>query len=297
MPENSKMWEEVIPSRLRVLSTYTKRVYNWNRNSTPFLSGDLFADQSDLSIFGPNFRVRNSFRKEISNATVIFCPSEKLQTLFDVFGEKIRAKVILCSNSDFEFHKLPKSIPPSVKQLFLQNSFISDNELVTTLPIGIENIRWGMNGFPRLMTSSIPWNQRINKVLVGPFGLTHPLRYQVRDELILDSDSIEFVDHRYSPNAYSKLMQTFRYVAAVRGNGVDTHRHWEALYRGVIPIVLRDEWTANLSALKLPFLEVSSWNIEELKVILEMGVDRTFSPKELPALWWPYWKDLINSYL
>jgi hypothetical protein len=147
------------------------------------------------------------------------------------------------------------------------------------------------------MTASTLWNHRINKVLVGPFGLTHHLRDQIRQDFHNSIDPIEFIDRRYSPDVYSKLMQSYRYVAAVRGNGVDTHRHWEALYRGVIPIVMSDQWTAGLSELKLPFLEISSWNIEELKTLTGTDIDRTFNPKKLPSLWWPYWKELINSYL
>jgi hypothetical protein len=228
---------------------------------------------------------------------VIFCPSDKLQKLFDDYAGKISAKVILCSNSDFEFHALPSNIPYSVRQLFLQNSFISNHDLVTTLPIGIENIRWGINGFPKFMNNHTLWGQRTNKILVGPLGLTHQLRYQVRQDFHLSIDPIEFIDRRYSPSVYSKLMQSYRYVAAVRGNGVDTHRHWEALYRGVIPIVMSDQWTAGLSELKLPFLEVTSWNTKELKTLTGMNIDRTFDPKKLPSLWWPFWKELINSYL
>lgn len=48
------------------------------------------------------------------------------------------------------------------------------------------------------------------------------------------------------------------YVLCPRGNGIDTHRLWETLYMGSIPIVIRDiahsDWT------DLPILFVNSWD-------------------------------------
>ena len=88
-----------------------------------------------------------------------------------------------------------------------------------------------------------------------------------------------------------------RYVAAVRGNGVDTHRHWETLYRGGIPIIVEDAWSAGIDTLNLPFLKVDAWSTDQLQGFIRKGWDLGFSPEKIPALWWPYWKKLIGSYL
>jgi hypothetical protein len=86
-------------------------------------------------------------------------------------------------------------------------------------------------------------------------------------------------------------------VAAVRGNGVDTHRHWETLYRGGIPVIMKDEWSVGISGLKLPFIEIGEWNSGELKNILLNTEDLSFNPENVEELWWPFWKNLIASYL
>jgi hypothetical protein len=290
-------WEEKRPSRLKVLHTYSKRLIRWRRNSYPYLSGDLFSDMSDASVYPPRFRGRQPKLSEIRSAKVIFCPSDKLSIFLDEYYKEISAKVIVCGNSDYEFFELPSKIPPSINQLFLQNSFVSDNSLVTTLPIGIENFRWGVNGNPKNLSPGRSWVQRDNKILIGPFGLTHPIRNEIRNDFLTPSEGIDFISNRTEPAEYARLSREVRYVAAVRGNGIDTHRHWETLYRGGIPIIMKDEWSSGLNQLQLPFLEVVAWSPENLRRIIRNEKDRGFSPEKMPALWWPYWKKLIASYL
>ena len=293
----SEIWEERRPSRVKVLHTYTKRAVRWRRNSFPYISGDLFSDRSDISVYPPKYRGKQPRVSEIKSASVIFCPSDRLDNFFESYHDVISAKVIICGNSDYEFHVLPSNIPKSVRQIFLQNSFISDHPLVTTLPIGIENFRWGVNGNPKNLLPGGSWIQRRNEVLIGPFGLTHPVRVEVRSNFLQPSYGIRFISNRMEPTDYAKIAMETRYVAAVRGNGVDTHRHWETLYRGGIPIIIEDAWSMGIERLKLPFIKVDSWSFDQLKAVVENERDLSFDPKKTGALWWPYWKDLIASYL
>ncbi len=57
---------------------------------------------------------------------------------------------------------------------------------------------------------------------------------------------------------FLREIRNHRFVLCPRGNGIDTHRLWETLYMGSIPIVFRDiahsDWT------DLPILFVDSWD-------------------------------------
>jgi hypothetical protein len=252
---------------------------------------------ADISVYPPKYRGKQPDLAEIRSAKVIFCPSDKLERFIEEFYSEISAKVIVCGNSDFEFKNLPPRIPPSIRQLFLQNSFISNHSLVTTLPIGIENFRWGVNGNPKNLSVGRNWLERENEVLIGPFGLTHPIRAAVRKEFLRPMEGVHFVLNRMEPNEYAKLSSEIRYVAAVRGNGVDTHRHWETLYRGGIPIVMEDGWSIGIDHLKLPLIKIAAWTPDQLFEVIKNDLDLGFAPEKIPALWWPYWKNLIASYL
>ena len=68
---------------------------------------------------------------------------------------------------------------------------------------------------------------------------------------------------------YVNELTTYRFCLCIRGNGIDTHRFWESLYLGVIPVVVVNEDTncklfiENLKKSNIPFHEVAS--IDEIK--------------------------------
>jgi hypothetical protein len=249
-------------------------------------------------MYPPRFRGSQPTLKAISEARVIFCPSNRLNEFLEDYNSYINASVIICGNSDFEFHQLPKPLPASVKQLFLQNSFISENPLISTLPIGIENFRWGVNGNPKFMKSDITFMDRKAEVLIGPFGLTHPIRYEIKEKFSGGGISgASLLAERCGPREYSEIASKYRFVGAVRGNGVDTHRLWETLYRGSIPLIQNDEWAMGLRGLNLPIIEIDNWEEREILEIAKSPIDRGFDAEKIEALWWPFWKKLISTYL
>jgi len=276
-----------------VLWVYIRRVLRWRRNSYPFLTGDAFADFADFEVYPPKFRKKTPSIERIKNAGVLFCDSSMLQDFLNNYGDLISAKVIISGNSDFEFHSELLNIPKTVRAVFLQNSFISDNKMIFTLPIGIENFRWGVNGHPRLMRT-MSTAQKLNKILAGPFGNTHPERNKVLEKLSEVESGVNILNERISPRKLARLMVNYRYVAAVRGNGVDTHRLWEALYRGAVPIIKRDDWSKSLHFLDLPIIEILDWDSRQLSTIVAKHDYKFFDPSEIEALWMPYWEEKIR---
>jgi hypothetical protein len=284
------------PSRIYVLSVYIKRILRWRRDSSPYLSGDAFAEIADVVIGGPKWRVKNPTPAEISGAKIIYCRSDLLQNFLDTVQVQINAKIIIAGNSDHEFHKQLDNVPDSVSTLFLQNSFISDNKRIFTLPIGIENFRFGVNGHPRLMRSNLKLSSKRRIILFGPFSNTHPLRLEILKRFSLAEGPWEILKGRWSPRNYAKVSRDFKWVASVRGNGIDTHRLWETLYRGSIPVVFHDNWSDSLSYLGLPIILVESWEPKAAREIVLNDLYKTVSsPKQFEALWMPYWRDLIQK--
>ena len=290
-------WSESRPSRLKVAKVYFQRALNSVGNSSPYLSGDLFADNCDIAIGSEGLRRRPISDKSIKSASVIYCRSDLLESFFEENFKIITAKVVIAGNSDREFHAYPERIPPSVRHLFLQNSFVSNSARTTAIPIGIENKRWAVNGVKSFMSSTIPWNERSNAIMVGPFGLTHPIRVGIEKTFSkLSLSEIAFYPNRLEPIDYARIAGGYKFVAAVRGNGVDTHRHWESIYRGSKIIVQRDNWSINFENLELPIIYVDEWTADEVREALKN--DSPYKdPKDLPTLWWPYWYEQIRKFL
>lgn len=285
------------PSRFYVAKVYFNRFVRWRRNSSPFISGDAFADLSDFVYKTPRFRRFKRQQIPIENAKIIFCRSEDLAEMIRLYGERITARVIICGNSDFEFHTVPEGIPKSVRALFLQNSFISNEINIFTIPIGLENLRWGVNGHPKLL-KRVRHNSVKNEILFGPFGNTHAIRSKILEDFCHSQGPWSVVPStRIGARKYSKIARTYRYIAAVRGNGVDTHRLWESLYRGIYPIILRDTWSESLHRLCLPIKEISLWSNSEIRKTFDSLPKSAFDPRQFETLWMPFWEREIYRFL
>jgi len=72
-----------------------------------------------------------------------------------------------------------------------------------------------------------------------------------------------------------------------RGNGIDTHRFWECLYRGVVPIVKDSQWVKSIGYLNLNFRVVNEWNESELIKIVNDDKSNLCTVSD--ELWISYW--------
>lgn len=64
-----------------------------------------------------------------------------------------------------------------------------------------------------------------------------------------------------TPECNIQRLREYKYCICPQGNGIDTHRLWEALYLGVVPILLRNTFTENIQkTMHLPLILLDSWN-------------------------------------
>lgn len=272
----------------RNVPRYLRRCHLRHRNSSPFLSGDLFADNADVQVYGPKNRVKQPSLQMVSEARVIFCPSHYFERFLDEYSGAINARVLILGNSDRDFEFIDRSIlPRSVKKVFAQNLLAPDKH-ARVLPIGLENLRLGTNGLTKFYRDVELVMSKENKVLVGPLSMTHPERYFYNEPGLDELVNLFVLRGRVSPKKYAEIARRFSYIASPRGNGMDTHRFWESLYHGSYPVVLRSGWSEQVRNLKLPVVEIDSW--EDLGAIKLDFVSRAFEPSRLEPLWWNYWQ-------
>ena len=165
--------QKKIAAKVRV----NRKIYK-RRTNHPYISGDGIAQLCDLSFFSP---IRNNNFPSVSQirtATSVFCPSDRLEEMFDYCGENFKAKVVIAGNSDRDFFEPVFKIPESVNQIYLQNSHL-DLKQYRTLPIGVENLRLGKNGFTDLFDSKLVHVSKKDAILVGPFSPTHSERLEL----------------------------------------------------------------------------------------------------------------------
>lgn len=278
----------------RNIPRYGKRLYYYGKNNGPFLSGDLFADTADIQMYPPRLRNLQPSKKRVSAAQVIFCPSDELERFFEEYSGSINARVLILGNGDRDFDYFDESLlPTSVKKVLVQNLH-NEGARSSLLPIGIENLRLGTNGLRKYFNASYVESAKQEKILIGPFSMTHPDRAFFNDPALDLSDRFTVLRGRISPREYAETSSKFRFVAAPRGNGIDTHRFWEALYRGSYPVVNRNNWSSQVKKLKIPLFEIDSWDEHSFHSL--PGQNKDINPKDIPALWWPFWEALIKDH-
>lgn len=288
----TRFFSEFLQKVENILSTPMSRALR-RRHDPIRLSGSGFAHQADAVAYGPHL---SSTPDEIRRARVVFVKADRIEEFLTDYGRTISPKVLILGNADREWSQFNLNLPNSVRRVFLQNSLMPDDQLFRTLPIGIENLHHGKNGLPHLFTSGLASKSKQKTLLVGPFGETHPVRRQINETDYLDHEEITHFVGRMSSMEIALCSANYKFIAAPRGNGIDTHRFWESLYRGSIPVVESSVWVDNIESLGIPLLRTSGWSGAQLLSAIR-GADCVFDPRAVPALWWDYWKRAIREAL
>jgi len=263
-----------------------------NSISSPFISGGALASVCDFVINKESDL--DAFVRHDRSSHIVFCRSDlahELSRLSLINGPR---RTLIAGNSDHDFTALTQLPHNGFESFYLQNSLISNGKNIFTLPIGIENLSIGINGLPNNLKVTKDWNSRSTKVMVGPFSPTHTEREELLKVAERETKVFEVINVPLSPKRFAQEMNEYKFVACPRGNGIDTHRFWEALYRGSVPIVIASKWSKSLKYLDLPLIEVSNWAEagNAIKEFANQSPPRL--PGELKSLWLPYWKNLLN---
>ena len=100
-----------------------------------------------------------------------------------------------------------------------------------------------------------------NNIYININPSTFPYRKTVLDA-IEKSNNYTIVSKPKPFNEYLQELSTYRFCLCIRGNGLDTHRFWECLYFGVIPVIINNKSTNMtnfvhyLHDLNIPFIEI-----------------------------------------
>jgi len=227
------------------------------------------------------------FPEKVVDVRSIFIPTHRISELVQFMDKLPNLASVILGNSDRNISEPFSFLEGYNLKFFVQNLEFSHDDY-SVLPIGLENYALYWNGIPKNYSRALVKMEKANRVLVGPFSPTHSERLQLRKFSNKTDSLIDYLDLRLFPHDYSRLAAQYKFVAAPQGNGRDTHRFWEALYRGSYPIVLKSEWSKQIRRLGIPIVEIDTWSLENVESILETEYP-LFDPAENPALWAEHW--------
>lgn len=230
--------------------------------SFPFISGDTYRAACDLVIETPEDL--KALDSTLGERQLVFCSMDMLAMLLTTVDDESASRIrLVVHNGDLLPQDLLRIHASRFQSVFAVN-WTGDRRLVQPLPIGLENAWIGVNGDLSLFRDCGPAQRaallrahRSRQVLLAFNDRTCPeVRGAARaafQESGLDVDTPVFMH----PRDYHARLRDSLFVPSPRGNGVDCHRTWEAIYTGAVPVVLRSDWP--FEHLDLPVLVVDAW--------------------------------------
>ena len=227
---------------LRLIISFKKKLKINNENNY-FLNGDFF---ESLSYF------KKKESSKIIYSTINEFPDKKN-------FEKYKKKIWIFHNSDeiFDIKTKKKLDFFQPKKCFSQNLTIQQKNYFY-LPIGLENGKFHNHGntedFKKLRKMRF---YKISRILYG-FNITNPQRIKIKKNI----SKLKICDETKGWNSYfyRRILSKYMFVICPEGNGIDTHRLWEALYLKTIPIIKKNKISPFLQKANLPILILNDWS-------------------------------------
>jgi hypothetical protein len=223
---------------------------------TKFIAGFTFNEMCKYNLCP---RYKQMFDINIQEDDILFINPDYIDSLVEFLNSKnIENKfTIITHNSDRDFTKqMFLSIEKFANKIYAINCTVSDPKIVK-IPLGFND-----QSTEFLDVQSLDFIEKSNLLYMN-FNLNHhPSRrvcfnhFKMLDWVTVDSQCIN--NTKISFGEFYDKLKTFKYCLAPRGTGIDTHRLYESLLFGVIPIVEKSELDDLYE--KFPILIVNDWS-------------------------------------
>jgi hypothetical protein len=263
-------------------------------SSYPYISGDTWRHHADYILSD----CERFLPAQVKEGDIIYVEQDSLAMFHSLYQPRIQCPYILitanCDRGGDD--QMPGKYEALLEDShlvawFTQNIDRSSNSKLHPIPIGLANRKWGW-GRIELYDERIPEaRSRIRSQWVYAnfsVGTNRQVRQPVWDYYSLNSldgrvKMIPFRDHL----EYMEEMPNFRFVLCPPGNGLDTHRVWEALLLGSFPIVIHS--SLNPLYEDLPVLILNSWQDLTVELLEKSYADFQSKSWNYEKLYFPYW--------
>lgn len=229
----------------------------------------------------------------ISDGDTLFCVNSSLELLFHLIkDENLKNLTLITSQTDDKISKkIFKELPKQFIKWYSININYNDPKLIS-IPLGLSNgyeknldfvenlINIDLSNFTKRKENLLYLSFEENTNIRLRSGLKNYFSQFKWAKILLNKNEID---------EYESDLRNSNFVLCPQGNGIDTHRIWETLYCGSIPII---EDHIGLNQFKnLPIMFVDDfYKISEKS--LENYLD-TLKVQELDMIDFTFWKNRI----
>lgn len=230
---------------------------------------------------------------ELKENDIIFCKTDYIDLLFKYLKtiKNLKNIKLITSQSDLKVDKrLFQKKPSCVSKWYSTNVVHKDNKLIS-LPLGLAN-EFSEKNLNHLDFKKFGiQDKEIQKENYVYSNFNINTKYLFRKRLlssIINNKKFKIRNNDLNLNEYRQDLNIYKYVLCPPGNGIDTHRIWEAIYSNSIPIVFREYYLDYFS--KVPVIVLDS--IDDLE---NFDLNKNVKKYDSKALFINWWIDLIRS--
>ena len=237
---------------------------------------------------------------ELKENSIIFSRTEDVPSLFYSL-KKIDFKniTLITHQSDINVtEKFANKIPQCIDRWFSVNVSTINNKL-HSIPIGLSNNHpknLNVRDFDYLQTSKIEFFKIKNLKILIYLNFQKSTNFKEREgiyEFFSNKDWAKLELPNNDKENYLKNLKTINFTLTPHGNGRDTHRFWESLYSGSIPVV-KDHISYSY-AKDLPVLFVEDYKDVTNKLLKDFLKDSNIKSFNLNKLDFNYWRTQIET--
>jgi len=229
----------------------------------------------------------------LSSGDIIFTNSASIRLLFYYLNKIniVSDLILITSQSDIAITKeLFMKKPKVIKKWFAVNVDFDHEDLIP-IPLGLANNYSPKNlRLEDFLNSSVE-NKKIDKLYIN---LETSTNQDERNNIYQNFENFDWVVAK-KPNLtfqnYLDDLKNYKFVLCPWGNGYDTHRVWETLYAGSIPVVKKHQTYNYLK--DLPVIFVNEY--EDINLQYLLSEEKKLQQLNPDKLYMSYWIDLIKS--
>lgn len=218
------------------------------------ISGKAFSEKCKW-VIDPRYQDRKQFDPiQAKRGDWVFVNGDYINTLFNRLLLTSKRFIFVIHNTDqpFTYQKLQKLKPYSIHIYAINTTTI--DPILTTIPLGFVDKQLNF-----LSTFKPSFEERPYEIYMN---FTMVTNMDKRNECYLifkDSDKVTKKQNCSIEEYYNDLCKS-KYVLCPEGTGIDTHRVYESILCGAIPVVLRNSLSHMYE--KLPVCILDKWTDE-----------------------------------
>ena len=211
----------------------------------------------------------SEIKSDYNNPKIVFCYGHRIAILAEKINYFINEFILITHNSDKNIAENDISIINiyncnKLLKWYAQNLCFEHHKLFL-LPIGIANNQWehgsNFNNFYNTLSNNTTTTQLTKKsksiYFFFDINTNKEKRKNCYNSIV---KKIPFLN-KISPYDNFKRLSEYEFCICPEGNGVDTHRFWEALYLKCVPIVINSPFINLIKKqFNLPMIILNSWD-------------------------------------